>query len=56
MLSHPYGMKKVFSSFNWEENIVDGEDLNDWQGPPMTDGIVDDVIVSANGFCEYWLF
>lgn len=34
MLGWPYGFTRIMSSFNWEQNIVNGQDQNDWIGPP----------------------
>lgn len=34
MLAWPYGFTRVMSSYYWEQNIVNGQDKNDWVGPP----------------------
>nr|AGN55419.1 amylase [Pinctada fucata]AGN55420.1 amylase [Pinctada fucata] len=34
MLAHPYGFTRVMSSYDWPRNIVNGEDKNNWYGPP----------------------
>lgn len=34
MLAWPYGYTRVMSSYYWEQNIVNGQDENDWIGPP----------------------
>ena len=34
MLGWPYGFTRVMSSYYWDQNMVDGKDLNDWVGPP----------------------
>ncbi|XP_021949458.1 alpha-amylase 2B [Folsomia candida] len=36
MLSWPFGVTKVMSSYSWEQKIVYGHDQNDWIGPPQT--------------------
>jgi len=30
MLAHPYGLTRVMSSYNWEQNWEGGVDKNDW--------------------------
>ncbi|KAK8733790.1 hypothetical protein OTU49_006479 [Cherax quadricarinatus] len=37
MLAHPYGFTRVMSSYYWDQNFVNGQDLNDWVGPPHDD-------------------
>jgi alpha-amylase len=34
MLSWPYGIPKVMSSYRWPTDFVDGVDRNNWMGPP----------------------
>lgn len=34
MLAHPYGFTRIMSSYNWNRNFVNGEDHNNWEGPP----------------------
>jgi alpha-amylase len=34
MLAWPYGAARVMSSYYWQQNIVNGQDQNDWVGPP----------------------
>ncbi|NJK27417.1 MAG: hypothetical protein HC925_00960 [Coleofasciculaceae cyanobacterium SM2_3_26] len=30
MLAHPYGYPKVMSSYDWERQIINNQDKNDW--------------------------
>nr|AEI58894.1 amylase [Pteria penguin] len=34
MLAHPYGFTRVMSSYDWPRNFQNGEDKNNWYGPP----------------------
>ena len=34
MLAFPYGYTRIMSSYNWDQNWVNGQDQNDWVGPP----------------------
>jgi len=34
MLAHPYGFPRVMSSYSWVQRIENGEDHNNWEGPP----------------------
>ena len=34
MLGWPYGYTRVMSSYYWDTNYVNGQDTNDWIGPP----------------------
>ncbi|EFX81580.1 alpha amylase [Daphnia pulex] len=34
MLAWPYGDTRVMSSYYWDQNLVNGQDQNDWVGPP----------------------
>ncbi|WAR16041.1 AMY1C-like protein, partial [Mya arenaria] len=34
MLAHPYGVPRVMSSYRWNRHFENGEDKNNWQGPP----------------------
>lgn len=47
MLGWPYGFTRVMSSYYWDQNMVNGEDLNDWVGPPH-DGNYDIVSPAIN--------
>ncbi|XP_036412574.1 alpha-amylase-like [Colossoma macropomum] len=52
MLAHPYGLTRVMSSFRWDRNIVNGEDQNDWMGPPSYgDGTTKPVTINADTTC-----
>ncbi|KAF2367801.1 Glycosyl hydrolase family 13 catalytic domain [Trinorchestia longiramus] len=33
-LAWPYGFTRIMSSYNWEQDIQNGHDNNDWIGPP----------------------
>uniref|UniRef100_A0A4X1V6Q6 Alpha-amylase n=1 Tax=Sus scrofa TaxID=9823 RepID=A0A4X1V6Q6_PIG len=39
MLAHPYGFTRVMSSYRWARNFVNGQDVNDWIGPPNNNGL-----------------
>uniref|UniRef100_I3KQC8 alpha-amylase n=1 Tax=Oreochromis niloticus TaxID=8128 RepID=I3KQC8_ORENI len=52
MLAHPYGVTRVMSSYRWDRNIVNGQDQNDWIGPPSNgDGSTKPVIVNSDQTC-----
>ncbi|GAB6025608.1 Alphaamylase [Chamberlinius hualienensis] len=34
MISWPYGLKRIISSYRWTRIYEDGKDLNSWVGPP----------------------
>ncbi|XP_025755756.1 pancreatic alpha-amylase [Oreochromis niloticus] len=52
MLAHPYGVTRVMSSYRWDRNIVNGQDKNDWIGPPSNgDGSTKPVIVNSDQTC-----
>uniref|UniRef100_A0A3B1IL04 Alpha-amylase n=1 Tax=Astyanax mexicanus TaxID=7994 RepID=A0A3B1IL04_ASTMX len=52
MLAHPYGVTRVMSSFRWNRNIVNGQDQNDWMGPPSYgDGSTKPVPINADSTC-----
>ncbi|CAJ0932299.1 unnamed protein product [Ranitomeya imitator] len=49
MLAHPYGLARVMSSYRWTRNFVNGQDVNDWIGPPMnSDGSTKTVTINAD--------
>jgi len=52
MLAWPYGFTRVMSSFYWDQNFVNGQDKNDWIGPPMdgSENIISPTI-NADGSC-----
>uniref|UniRef100_A0A0P4W0X7 Alpha-amylase n=1 Tax=Scylla olivacea TaxID=85551 RepID=A0A0P4W0X7_SCYOL len=37
MLAFPYGYTRLMSSYYWDQNWVNGQDKNDWIGPPHDD-------------------
>jgi len=52
MLAHPYGYPQVMSSYNWQQNMVDGKDKNDWIGPPSdAQGNTLDIGINPDGTC-----
>uniref|UniRef100_A0A3B4DIZ1 Alpha-amylase n=1 Tax=Pygocentrus nattereri TaxID=42514 RepID=A0A3B4DIZ1_PYGNA len=52
MLAHPYGVTRVMSSYHWDRNIVNGEDENDWIGPPSyDDGTTKPVTINPDSSC-----
>ncbi|RXN25829.1 pancreatic alpha-amylase-like protein [Labeo rohita] len=52
MLAHPYGFTRVMSSYRWDRNIVNGQDQNDWQGPPSnSDGSTKPVPINPDSTC-----
>ncbi|CAG0886066.1 unnamed protein product [Cyprideis torosa] len=54
MLAWPYGFPRIMSSFYWEQDIQDGQDLNYWVGPPMdADGNILDVSCGNGWICEH---
>ncbi|KAM4642679.1 pancreatic alpha-amylase-like [Discoglossus pictus] len=52
MLAHPYGFTRVMSSYRWTRNFVNGQDVNDWIGPPSnSDGSTKAVTINADSTC-----
>lgn len=51
MLAHPYGFTRVMSSYRWERNFVDGQDANDWIGPPNNNGVTKEVTINEDTTC-----
>ncbi|ODM96628.1 Pancreatic alpha-amylase [Orchesella cincta] len=51
MLSWPYGLTRVMSSYFWEQNMEGGSDKNDWIGPPNQNGATLPVTILPNGTC-----
>ncbi|XP_063317627.1 alpha-amylase [Pelmatolapia mariae] len=52
MLAHPYGVTRVMSSYRWDRNIVNGQDQNDWIGPPSNgDGSTKPVTINSDQTC-----
>uniref|UniRef100_A0A8B9H8K5 Alpha-amylase n=1 Tax=Astyanax mexicanus TaxID=7994 RepID=A0A8B9H8K5_ASTMX len=50
MLAHPYGMSRVMSSYRWDRHVVNGQDENDWVGPPINpDGSTKPVPINPDG-------
>jgi len=56
-LAWPYGYPRLMSSYDWTRNVQNGKDLNDWVGPPSTNGVTNNVTCfSGNWVCEHrWL-
>ncbi|CAL8142688.1 unnamed protein product [Orchesella dallaii] len=51
MLAHPYGLTRVMSSYNWEQNWDGGVDRNDWIGPPNENGNTLPVTINPDLTC-----
>ncbi|XP_041506814.1 pancreatic alpha-amylase-like isoform X2 [Microtus oregoni] len=51
MLAHPYGFTRVMSSYYWERNIQNGQDVNDWIGPPNDNGVTKEVTINPDTTC-----
>ncbi|XP_005367977.1 pancreatic alpha-amylase-like isoform X2 [Microtus ochrogaster] len=51
MLAHPYGFTRVMSSYYWERNIQNGQDENDWIGPPNDNGVTKEVTINPDTTC-----
>ncbi|XP_048801424.1 pancreatic alpha-amylase isoform X2 [Lagopus muta] len=52
MLAHPYGFTRVMSSYRWPRYFENGEDVNDWVGPPSnSDGSTKSVTINADTTC-----
>ncbi|KAL3892174.1 hypothetical protein ACJMK2_004408 [Sinanodonta woodiana] len=52
MLAHPYGFTRVMSSYYWDVNYVNGNDANDWIGPPTNgDMSIKDVFINSDLSC-----
>jgi alpha-amylase len=54
-LAYPYGHVRVMSSYYWTRNIQNGQDQNDWIGPPSNSGGATKDVVCFNGewVCEH---
>ncbi|KAM5161287.1 pancreatic alpha-amylase-like isoform 1-T1 [Callospermophilus lateralis] len=51
MLAHPYGFTRVMSSYRWQRNFVNGQDVNDWIGPPNNNGVIKEVTINPDTTC-----
>ncbi|MBZ3888340.1 Pancreatic alpha-amylase [Sciurus carolinensis] len=51
MLAHPYGFTRVMSSYRWQRNFVNGQDANDWIGPPNNNGVIKEVTINPDTTC-----
>ncbi|KAM7318034.1 hypothetical protein ACRRTK_022771 [Alexandromys fortis] len=51
MLAHPYGFTRVMSSYRWARNIQNGQDTNDWIGPPNNNGVTKEVTINPDTTC-----
>ncbi|KAH3712444.1 alpha-amylase-like [Dreissena polymorpha] len=53
MLAHPYGFPRVMSSYDWPVNYQNGNDQNNWMGPPHNgDMSTKDVRINADNTCN----
>lgn len=51
MLAHPYGFTRVMSSYWWDQNFQNGQDVNDWIGPPNDNGATKEVTINPDTTC-----
>ncbi|KAM4807180.1 pancreatic alpha-amylase isoform 2-T2 [Urocitellus parryii] len=51
MLAHPYGFTRVMSSYRWPRYFVNGQDVNDWVGPPNNNGVTKEVTINPDTTC-----
>uniref|UniRef100_A0A3B4DIW4 Alpha-amylase n=1 Tax=Pygocentrus nattereri TaxID=42514 RepID=A0A3B4DIW4_PYGNA len=52
MLAHPYRVTRVICSYCWDRNTVNGQDQNDWMGPPSySDGTTKPVPINPDNTC-----
>ncbi|XP_052759709.1 alpha-amylase-like isoform X1 [Mya arenaria] len=52
MLAHPYGYPRVMSSYDWTPNWQNGDDHNNWQGPPHNgDMSIKNVTINSDMSC-----
>jgi len=52
MLAWPYGLPRVMSSYYWDQHIVNGQDTNNWIGPPHDDSWnITGPTIEADGRC-----
>ncbi|KFO26902.1 Pancreatic alpha-amylase [Fukomys damarensis] len=51
MLVHPYGFTRVMSSYRWDRNVQNGNDANDWIGPPNNNRVIKEVTINADTTC-----
>ena len=50
MLAHSYGYPRIHSSYYWDRVVADGQDINEYEGPPRyPNDTVQDVMISADG-------
>uniref|UniRef100_G3RSP2 alpha-amylase n=1 Tax=Gorilla gorilla gorilla TaxID=9595 RepID=G3RSP2_GORGO len=51
MLAHPYGFTRVMSSYRWPRQFQNGNDVNDWVGPPNNNGVIKEVTINPDTTC-----
>ncbi|XP_004637021.1 pancreatic alpha-amylase isoform X2 [Octodon degus] len=51
MLAHPYGFTRVMSSYRWDRKFQNGQDVNDWIGPPNNNGATKEVTINPDTTC-----
>ncbi|XP_075835286.1 alpha-amylase 1-like [Microtus pennsylvanicus] len=51
MLAHPYGFTRVMSSYYWPRYFENGNDINNWFGPPNDNGATKEVTINADTTC-----
>ncbi|XP_012510293.1 PREDICTED: alpha-amylase 2B [Propithecus coquereli] len=51
MLAHPYGLTRVMSSYRWPRQFENGNDVNDWVGPPNNNGVTKEVTINEDTTC-----
>ncbi|XP_041503985.1 alpha-amylase 1-like [Microtus oregoni] len=51
MLAHPYGFTRVMSSYYWPRYFENGNDINNWFGPPNDNGATKEVTINEDTTC-----
>ncbi|KAM7318028.1 hypothetical protein ACRRTK_022765 [Alexandromys fortis] len=51
MLAHPYGLTRVMSSYYWPRYFENGDDVNNWVGPPNDNGVTKEVTINEDSTC-----
>ncbi|XP_041504368.1 alpha-amylase 1-like [Microtus oregoni] len=51
MLAHPYGFTRVMSSYYWPRYFENGDDINNWFGPPNDNGATKEVTINEDTTC-----
>ncbi|KAH0516010.1 Alpha-amylase 1 [Microtus ochrogaster] len=51
MLAHPYGFTRVMPSYYWPRYFENGNDVNNWFGPPNDNGATKEVTINEDTTC-----